>query len=112
MIYKDKELSTMDELFSEALRLAKENKKDEAREFFKAYVKAINDENDNCGSLDEAETIAKSNLGYYAGYYNKETCDIIYETYQCEHPIFGKQAFNVSPDVAFKKGYEMGTNSK
>lgn len=111
MIYKDKELSNMGELFNEELRLAKENK-DEAHEFFKEYVKAINDENDDCGSLDEAEIIAKSNLGYYAGYYDEETCNIIYETYQCEHPIFGKEPFNVSPGVAFKKGYEMGTNSK
>ena len=111
MIYKGKELSNMGELFNEALRLAKENK-DEAHEFFKAYVKAVIDENDEVYSLEEAERIAKSNLGYWAGYYNEETCVIIYETYRCEHPIFGKKPFNTSPDVAFKKGYEMGTNSK
>ena len=60
----------------------------------------------------EAEEIAKSNFGYFAGYYDEETCAIIYDTYQCSHPIFGDKPFDVSPEEAFKKGMEIGKNLK
>lgn len=110
MKYKGKEITTIGEIFDVALQLAKENK-EEAHDFFKEYIKYIYDENDEVHSLEEAERIAKSNFGYWAGYYSKETCNIIYETYQCSHPIFGSNPFGVSPEEAFKKGYELATKS-
>ena len=98
---------TFGEVFNKALELAKENK-NEAQEFFKQYIQLILEDNDEVNTIEEAERIAKSNFGYFAGYYNQKVCDIIYETYQCSHPIFGDKPFDVSPEEAFKKGLERG----
>ena len=109
MNYKGNNLKTFGELFDYALNLAK-NDKQEAQNFFKEYVQYILNDNDKVNTIEEAERIAKSNFGYYAGYYDQEVCDIIYETYQCSHPIFGDKPFGVSPEEAFKKGLEIGKN--
>ena len=85
---------TFGEVFNKALELAKENK-NEAQEFFKQYIQFILEDNDKVNTIEEAERIAKSNFGYFAGYYTQEVCDIIYETYQCSHPIFGDKPFSV-----------------
>ena len=98
---------TFGEVFNKALKLAKENK-NEAQEFFKQYIQFILEDNDKVNTIEEAERIAKSNFGYFAGYYTQEVCDIIYETYQCSHPIFGDKPFDVSPEEAFQKGLERG----
>lgn len=37
-----------------------------------------------------AEQIAKTNLGYYAGYYDSETRERVERLFTCSHPIFGK----------------------
>jgi hypothetical protein len=39
---------------------------------------------------EEAESIEKQNIGYYAGYYDKETYDRVMELFDTNHPIFGK----------------------
>lgn len=96
---------TFGEVFGRALKLANEDK-EKAQEFFEQYVHFIFKKNDKVNSLEEAERIAKSNLGYFAGYYNQEVCDIIYKTYQCTHPIFGDKPFDVTPEEAFNKGVE------
>lgn len=111
MKYKGKNLSTMGEVFDKALQLAKENK-EESLEFFKEYIKDILEDNDEVNSLNEAEKIAKANFGYFAGYYSQEVCDIIYETYQCSHPIFGNKPFEINPEDAYKKGLEIGSKLK
>lgn len=105
MNYRGKTYETMGEVFNEALRLAKTDSY-EAQEFFKEYVNWISMHNHY--SWDKATEIAKSNFGYFAGYYDAEVCDIIYKTYQCLHPIFGDKPFSVSPEEAYKKGLEMG----
>lgn len=111
MEYKGKKLSTMGEVFNKALQLAKEDK-EEALDFFKEYIRYILEDNDEVNSLNEAEEIAKANFGYFAGYYSQEVCDIIYETYQCSHPIFGDKPFEVNPEDAYKKGLEAGSKLK
>ena len=107
MNYKGNDLKTFGELFNYALNLAK-NDKQEAKNFFKEYIEYIYRDNDEVNSLERATEIAKSNFGYFAGYYDQEVCDIIYETYQCSHPIFGDKPFDVSPEEAFQKGLELG----
>ena len=97
---------TFGAIFECALNLANEDK-EKAQDFFKQYVLFIFKNNDKVKSLEEAEQIAKSNLGYFAGYYDEEVCDIIYKTYQCTHPIFGDKPFDVTPEEAFNKGLEM-----
>jgi len=101
MIFNGKELKTMGEIFNEGLRLAETNTAD-AERFFKAYVDCIM--NENKISLEEAIKIAKSNFGYFAGYYPKNVVDLIYKTYECCHPIFGKNPYDVSPEEAFNMG--------
>ena len=108
MIYKGEELNTIGDIFNKALSLAKQNRKDEAQNFLKAYASFIYNGNNEVKSFDEAVKIAKNNFGYYAGYFDKHTCDLIYETYVTEHPIFGKYPFDVSPEDAFKAGLEAG----
>lgn len=111
MVYEGKEFNTMGEVFNEALHYAKTDK-NKAISFFKAYVEHIFNNNKEINTYAEAEKIAKSNFGYFAGYYDAETCDIIYNTYQCSHPIFGDKPYDVSPEEAFKKGMEIGKNLK
>ena len=106
MEYKGKNLDTFEKLFNEGLRLAKENK-EEAQLFFKQYIQFILEDNDKVNTIEEAKRIAKSNFGYFAGYYDENTCDIIYKTYQCSHSILGDKPFSVSPEEAFKKGIEI-----
>lgn len=54
----------------------------------------------------EAETLVKSNLGYYAGYYSREVMQRVNKLFMTSHPIFG----NVPPtaEEAFAKGLELG----
>ena len=101
----------MGQVFEVAINLAKTDK-EEAQNFFTLYTEYIFENNNEVSSLDEAERIAKANFGYFAGYYNQEVCDIIYETYQCSHPIFGNKPFEINPEDAYKKGLEIGSKLK
>lgn len=97
------------DLFEVALKFARIDK-DKASTFYNEYVQYVMDINKS--DRDAAERIVKSNLGYFAGYYNKDVCDIIYSTYNCCHPIFGKSPFSVSPEEAFETGYKLGKQLK
>lgn len=72
------------------------NTQDEADDYFKACV----DHNLKCqraeGKIPDrnrAIEVEKSNLGYYAGYYNSEIRERVERLFKCAHPIFG----NVKP---------------
>ena len=47
----------------------------------------------------EAEQIERSNLGYYAGYYDSETRERVERLFKCAHPVFGAIAANGIPTV-------------
>ena len=88
MKYNEKNLDTFEKIFNEGIRLAKENK-EEAQSFFKHYIQFILESNDKVNALEKAERIAKVNFGffgYFAGYFNQEVRDVIYNTYQCSIP--------------------------
>ena len=102
MIFNEKELNTIGEIFNTALELARTNKND-AHDFFLQYAKYIMEEKGK--SFDCAVELAKFNLGYFAGYFPKEICDLIYDTYECIHPIFGDKPYETSPEEAFSMGY-------
>ncbi len=40
-------------------------------------------------SREEAESIERQNLGYYAGYYSDETRKRVEKLFHAQHPIFG-----------------------
>lgn len=60
---------------------------DEAKEYFEAYVQSLVD---NYGQpRDEAESVVRQNLGYWAGYYDNETRERVERLFSCAHPVFG-----------------------
>lgn len=61
---------------------------------------------------EEAEAMARSNIGYYAGYYDSETRQRVERLFRCSHPVFG--AVDASAPVtsasALAKGREAAVN--
>lgn len=55
----------------------------------------------------QAIEIAKSNLGYFAGYYDDDTRRKIEKLFLCSHPIFGSIEKNGAPtsEEAFNAGF-------
>jgi hypothetical protein len=55
-----------------------------------------------------AEEIERSNLGYWAGYYSRETRLRVEELFGCQHPILGKaKDRDWTPDELVYKGMEI-----
>lgn len=79
----------------------------EADEYFEACVA-------HCMSFgtkrEEAEKIERSNLGYYAGYWDGDTRERVERLFKCAHPIFGSIAEKgePTPEEAFAMGQAMG----
>lgn len=98
--------------YGECLRPACEKIKtrEDAAQYFKAYVafiqKAI-DKEGAAGKDKDAAAIAKSNLGYFAGYYDGETMERVNRLFDTAHPIFGR-AFDVTPKQALEAGIKAG----
>jgi hypothetical protein len=57
-------------------------------------------------SRTRAEEVEKTNLGYFAGYYDAETRERVERLFRCSHPIFGSIAENGPPttDQALMSG--------
>lgn len=62
--------------------------KEKAKKYFELCVVHTLDVNKKL-SREEAINIEKSNLGYYAGYYDSETRIRVEKLFGCQHPIFG-----------------------
>lgn len=107
MVFEGKTLETMGEIFNTALDVAKTGNSDRCQEFLTSYVEYIVSESNL--NVAEAENIAKSNLGYFAGYYSSGVYETINKAYGAVHPVFGKNPFEVSPEEAYKKGLEART---
>ncbi len=62
-------------------------------------------------SREEAEGIERGNLGYYAGYYSKETRLRVERLFGCAHPVFGAIAERGPPtsEEAIAAGRRMAT---
>ena len=62
----------------------------------------------------EAEKIERSNLGYFAGYYDHETRERVERLFKCDHPVFGSisQKGPPTPEESFAAGYTMGQKIK
>ena len=59
-------------------------------------------------SREEAENIQRSNLGYFAGYYDNDTRLRVEKLFACSHPIFGKASSGIpTADKAFEAGQRM-----
>ena len=55
----------------------------------------------------EAEKLAKDNIGYFAGYYDKETRRRLYKLFNTEHPVFGVRE-DISAEEALEAGKKIG----
>jgi hypothetical protein len=64
----------------------------------------------------DAERIERSNLGYYAGYYDSETRMRVDRLFACAHPVFGAIAKvgAPTPEEALQAGFDAGkiTNAR
>lgn len=56
------------------------------------------------------ESIAKCNIGFYAGYYDNETRERVEKLFDCGHPVFGKIAELGLPSQ--EESYECGYQQK
>lgn len=57
-----------------------------------------------------ALALAKTNLGYYAGYYDRATVERVNELFDTEHPVFGREY--PTPEQAFNAGKKLGESSR
>ena len=92
--------ATIGEIYGPAMKITE---KDQADEYFEAIVlrlmKTANKER------SEAEDTARSNLGYYAGYYDNKTREQVKRLFLCAHPVFGAIAKgSPTPEEAFRMG--------
>lgn len=56
----------------------------------------------------EAIEIEKSNLGYYAGYYDPETRLRVERLFRAKHPFFGSAKNSITNEEAFELGLKEG----
>jgi hypothetical protein len=98
MKFEDKDY-TIGELYTPAMTIETQ---EEADEYFNALV----EHNISRYGTDpiKAINIEKSNLGYFAGYYDNETMERVQKLFSCQHPVFG----SVIPTN--KQAFEAGNN--
>ena len=108
MVFENKKYKTMMEIFYLANALAKEGIKYKCDQFLNAYATYILDENESVTNYEDALNIAKSNLGYFARYYDRETYERVNKTYGAIHPVFKTNPFDIAPEEAYRIGLEMG----
>lgn len=78
-------LKTYGELLGPAMKIMEQEEADKYFEYLIGYYMVA------AGyTREKAIEVAKINLGYYAGYYSKETYDRVMKLFCTEHPIFGK----------------------
>jgi hypothetical protein len=76
--------ATYGQLYGPAMEVQTE---DEAQEYFAVLVRRNARITGN--SDQEATRIERINVGYFAGYYDRDTADRVYRLYGFGHPIFG-----------------------
>lgn len=107
---ENKEVLTYGECLDPAMKITDQT---DANQYLDDYVKFIGkniDPNYNMTSIQ----IAKSNLGYYAGYYDNKTRERVEKLFICKHPIFGSIAENgtPTPEEAFNLGIKIALKSE
>jgi hypothetical protein len=94
--WKDKTLNTLGEVAGAVIACTT---KEEAEEFIKAWV-----------ASGTSEDVARKNVGYLSGYYDRATQERIFELFSTEHPIFGTK--QPTPEEAFAAGMTIGKAMK
>lgn len=60
-------------------------------------------------SRETAEATQRSNIGYWAGYYDSETADRVYRLFGAAHPVFGRTT--PTPEEAVEAGRRLAQKS-
>lgn len=104
---KDKKQMTYEECLGPAMLITDQ---EDADQYLEAYLKSIQEHLDETKSEDSAERIAKSNLGYWAGYHSHEVRERVEKLFKCSHPVFGSIKDNgaPTPQQAFDAGKKLG----
>lgn len=107
----NKEVLTYGECLDPAMKIMEQ---EDADQYMAAYITFIQSWLDKEPSDKTAEQIAKTNLGYYAGYGSNELRQRVESLFHCSHPVFGSIVNNGTPTAqeAFDAGVRVGTNSK
>lgn len=80
---ENKKELTYRESLGPAMEITDQN---EATNYFNDMVDWMVSQN---GDREKSISIAKQNLGYYAGYYSNEVRERVERLFKCSHPIFG-----------------------
>jgi hypothetical protein len=79
---------------------------DQAAQYFEELVQDNLAHSTN--NRTQAEAIERANLGYWAGYYSRETRLRVEELFGCEHPVLGKaKDKDWTPEELVEKGMEV-----
>ena len=103
--------ASFEQIFDEALRIAKESPTD-AGSFFRQYAEYILHDAIDVSTMEEAIKRAKSNFGYHAARFDAATMDLIYEVYDCEHPYFGKRPYGLTSQQIYEMGQHVAMKVK
>lgn len=103
----NKEILTYEDCLGPAMKITN---KEDAKQYLAEYIKHIKkiQESETDDVQDSAESIAKSNLGYYAGYYSNEVRERVERLFLCSHPVFGSIKENGIPTP--QEAFDMGKN--
>ena len=106
-----KEGATIGELYTPAVELAIKGDRKTSKKYFDELVKhcfemsKIERPHDNV-DMEEVTRIVHSNIGYWAGYFEKGTIEKVHEIFGSAHPVFGKETPTATQ--AFNMGLELG----
>lgn len=107
----NKEILTSGEALGPAMNITDQDDADQYLAEYIAFIQGYLDSTPNEQGLNATE-IAKSNLGYWAGYgYDRERVERLFH---CSHPVFGAIAEVGEPttEEAFKMGLKLGEQAK
>lgn len=95
-------LVTIGEKYGPAMEITDQDEAD-------AYFEACVEHSMRFGlSRGTAEQVQRDNLGYYAGYYDRETRIRVERLFHCAHPTFGKAEVSVPTALeAFQAGIDL-----
>ncbi len=107
---ENKETLTYGESLGPAMQITDQ---EDADQYLDAYVDFLYQRRLREGKQSQMNTLralAKTNLGYYAGYYDSETRERVERLFKCQHPVFGSIADNGAPttEQALEAGIDLG----
>lgn len=98
--------TTYGELYGPAMEIQSQSKADECFETLVRQLLEARARSGESQDVDEAMKIVRSNLGYYAGYYDAKTRERVERLFKCQHPVFGAIAERGQPTP--KEAFDMG----